>query len=228
MNIIVTGAARGIGKELCLQFASSNNKVIAVSRSIDRVKNFSKFPNVIPVKMDLREKDWSILMEAVQKDFNGNVDILINNAGILINKRVEVITQKEINETFEVNYFAPLRLIQTFLPALKQGNFGHIVNISSMGGYQGSAKFPGLSIYSSAKSAINNLSECLAEELRDSHVKVNSLSLGAVNTEMLHDAFPEYKAPLGADEMAEFIVYFSVHGCKFFNGKVIPVSLSTP
>lgn len=104
----------------------------------------------------------------------------------------------------------------------------HIVNMSSMGGVQGSAKFPGLSLYSASKGAVGILTECLAEELKEEGVSVNALAIGAVQTEMLSQAFPDYKAPLSADEMAGFIKYFALQGKNFFNGKVLPVSLSTP
>ena len=104
----------------------------------------------------------------------------------------------------------------------------HIVNISSMGGYQGSAKFPGLSVYSAAKGAVAVLSECLAEEFKEQGIKVNALAIGAVQTEMLSQAFPGYMAPLQPDEMAEFIMDFALNGHRFFNGKILPVSVSTP
>ena len=97
-----------------------------------------------------------------------------------------------------------------------------------MGGFQGSTKFAGLSAYSSSKSALSGLTECLAEELKDRNIAVNCLALGAVQTEMLGKAFPGYKAPLSAAKMAEFICEFALTGQLFFNGKIIPVSSTTP
>ena len=105
---------------------------------------------------------------------------------------------------------------------------GHVINISSIGGVQGSVKFAGLSAYSSTKAALACLTECLAEEFKDLNISFNCLALGAVQTEMLEEAFPGYKAPLTAWEMAEFISKFSVNANKVMNGKIIPVSLSTP
>ena len=104
----------------------------------------------------------------------------------------------------------------------------HIVNIGSMGGFQGSAKFKGLSLYSAAKGAVAVLTESMAEEFKERGIKVNALALGAVQTEMLASAFPGYKAPLTAGQMAEFIADFALNGHKYFNGKILPVSLSTP
>ena len=97
-----------------------------------------------------------------------------------------------------------------------------------MGGIQGSSKFGGLAAYSSAKGAVITLSELLAEEYKEDQIAFNVLAIGAVQTEMLAEAFPEYKAPLSAQEMADYIYDFSLTGNKFYNGKVLQVSSSTP
>jgi NAD(P)-dependent dehydrogenase (short-subunit alcohol dehydrogenase family) len=97
-----------------------------------------------------------------------------------------------------------------------------------MGGVQGSSKFPGLSAYSSSKGATVILTELLAEEFKKTGPAFNSLALGAVQTEMLEEAFPGYQAPLNAAQMAEYIVDFALNGHQFYNGKVLPISSSTP
>ncbi len=161
----------------------------------------------------------------ISKHFD-KIDILVNNAGLLINKPFTLLSKSDMNSIFNVNFFGVALLIQNLLP--KMNTNSHIVNIGSMGGFQGSSKFPGLSIYSASKAALANLSECLAEELKEQKISVNCLSIGAVQTEMLESAFPGYQAPLKAEEMASYIVDFSKNGHKFFNGKILPVSLSTP
>jgi NAD(P)-dependent dehydrogenase (short-subunit alcohol dehydrogenase family) len=97
-----------------------------------------------------------------------------------------------------------------------------------MGGVQGTVKFPGLSAYSSSKAALAGLTECLAIEFQDKDIAVNCLALGAVQTEMLQEAFPGFKAPVSPDKMAEFIGNFVLTAHHFMNGKVLPISLSTP
>ena len=97
-----------------------------------------------------------------------------------------------------------------------------------MGGFQGSSKFPGLSAYSASKAALGNLTECLAEEFKEMGIAVNALALGAVKTEMLEEAFPGYVPPVNAQEMAGFMANFATSGHHFFNGKILPVSVSTP
>ena len=104
----------------------------------------------------------------------------------------------------------------------------HIINISSIGGIAGSSKFSGLSAYSSSKGALNILTEMLCEEFKDSGPSFNCLALGAVQTEMLEEAFPGYQAQVSSLEMANYIYKFSLEGNKFFNGKIIPVSTSNP
>jgi NAD(P)-dependent dehydrogenase (short-subunit alcohol dehydrogenase family) len=105
---------------------------------------------------------------------------------------------------------------------------GHIVNIGSMGGYQGSVKFPGLSAYSASKAALHTLTECLALELNDLEIKVNCLAIGSAQTEMLETAFPGYQSPVMAFEMGKYIADFAITGHRFYNGKVLPVASTTP
>ena len=133
-----------------------------------------------------------------------------------------------MQKVYEVNVFAPAMLIKVLLPLIEKSTEAHIVNISSMGGVQGSSKFIGLSAYSSSKGALITLTECLATELAHKNIKVNCLALGSVNTEMLATAFPGYEAPVSANKMAEWVSWFALNGHHFFNGKIIPVALSNP
>jgi 3-oxoacyl-[acyl-carrier protein] reductase len=157
-----------------------------------------------------------------------SIDVLINNAGALINKSFETITAEELNRIYSVNVFAPFVLTQKLLPLLRKSGDAHIVNISSAGGVNGTAKFPGLSAYSSSKGALAILSEVLAEELKEENIFVNCLALGATQTEMLAAAFPGYQAPLTSSEMGEYVAWFAINGRKYFNGKTLPVTVSTP
>jgi NAD(P)-dependent dehydrogenase (short-subunit alcohol dehydrogenase family) len=97
-----------------------------------------------------------------------------------------------------------------------------------MGGVQGSSKFAGLAAYSSSKGALITLTELLAEEFKETGPSFNALAFGAVQTEMLEEAFPGYIAPLSADQMGAYLLNFALTGHQFFNGKVLPVSSGTP
>lgn len=224
-NIVITGTSRGIGFELAQQFANEGHKVLALSRNIKPLKNINH-KNITFISTDLSdEKDIEKAVDFVNANWE-KVDILINNAGKLINKPFEKLTQNDFLEVYKVNVFAVAELTKKMLPFMKKGS--HVVTISSMGGIQGSMKFAGLAAYSSAKGAVITLSELLAEEYKEQQINFNVLALGAVQTEMLKEAFPDYKAPLSAQEMADYIFNFALTGNKYYNGKVLQVSSSTP
>jgi short-subunit dehydrogenase len=231
MNIIITGGSNGIGKEIALIFSKDkNNKIIITGRNsitLSEVANCAENKNITFLVSDFRKLRESVdeLSLYVAQSF-GYVDILINNAGTLFAKSFTEIGDEEAREMMEVNFFTPASIIKSLIPFMNAN--AHIVNISSMGGFQGSVKFQGLSYYSASKAALACISECLAGELSDKKIFINCLALGSAQTEMLTKAFPGYKAPVTAAEMGKFIVDFALNGHKIFNGKVLPVALTTP
>ncbi len=225
-NIIITGTSRGIGFELVKLFAQAGHQVLSLSRNDKPIANLN-LPNVTALAFDLSvESDYPKVANFVAQKWNDSVDVLINNAGLLVNKPFEKITQDDWLQVFKVNVFGVAELTKTLLPFMGSGS--HVVTVSSMGGVQGSMKFPGLAAYSSSKGAVITLAEVLAEEYKEQQISFNVLALGAVQTEMLEEAFPGYEAPLKAIEMANYILEFSLSGNKYYNGKVLEVSSSTP
>lgn len=223
-NIIITGASRGIGFELTNYFSSKNYQVLAISRTTDSLQNLPK--NVTALSIDIsKESDLQKVTDFISKNWK-SVDILINNAGKLIHKDFIKTTYEDFLSVYKVNVFAVAEMIKVTIPFMKKSS--HIVTISSMGGIQGSMKFAGLSAYSSSKGAVITLMELLAEEYKDSGISFNTLALGAVQTEMLAEAFPDYQAPITAKDMAAYIGEFALTGNKIYNGKVLQVSSSTP
>jgi 3-oxoacyl-[acyl-carrier protein] reductase len=236
MNIIVTGASRGIGYEMVKLFSrESSHTIFAIARNADKLESLKKecreindSSRVVPIACDLgNDTELNNLYIQITKS-TGVIDLLINNAGAIVNKPFLQITPEDLNSVYNVNVFAVFKLIQKIQPLMNQEKRSHVVNISSMGGFQGSSKFAGLSAYSSGKAAVACLTECLAEEFKEKNTAFNCLALGAAQTEMLEEAFPGYKAPLSAKEMAEFIVDFAGKAHHYLNGKIIPVSTSTP
>lgn len=233
MNIIITGASSGIGYQAALKLADKKgNAILAIARSEEKLialknKVEAEHPssNLDYLIFDFLSGDFALLEKEIKKHF-ASVDILINNAGYLVAKPFLEITPEDFDYSFGVNTKAAFRLTQIVVPLMKKG--AHIVNISSMGGVQGSVKFPKLSVYSSSKGAVSILTESLAAELMDKGIQVNALAFGAVDTKMLRSAFPDYKAPLTAEEMGEYLAEFACSGAKYYNGKVLPVSVSTP
>lgn len=224
-NIIITGTSRGIGFELVQLFCKAGYQVLALSRNEKPISDLN-LDSCTTFSFDItNEKDIKKVSGFV-KDKWKNVDVLINNSGALLNTPFAETSISAFKKVYDVNVFGVAELTQAMLPYMNQN--GHIVNISSMGGIQGSLKFPGLSAYSSSKGALITLSELLAEEYKETGPSINVLALGAVQTEMLEEAFPGYKAPVTAIEMAEYIYNFSLTGQKMYNGKILQVSSSTP
>jgi NAD(P)-dependent dehydrogenase (short-subunit alcohol dehydrogenase family) len=234
MNIVISGASSGVGFEAVLELIlNSENKVLALARSADKLqrlleiaKDLNPDCQLFPVQFDLVNDDIQQgLVPFIQQNF-GKIDILINNAGALEVKPFDQTNEIDFVEMLQSNFLSHVRLIQGLLYEMNQPS--HIVNIGSMGGFQGSVKFPGLSAYSASKAALHTLTECLALELADRKIKVNCLALGSAQTEMLEKAFPGYESPVMAFEMGKYIADFARTGHQFFNGKVLPVAVTTP
>jgi 3-oxoacyl-[acyl-carrier protein] reductase len=224
-NIVITGTSRGIGFELAKQFAENGHQVLALSRNSAPLSAINH-KNITILSVDIANSpDLNKVSDFIKNTWE-KVDILINNAGKLINKPFTELSSEDFLEVYKVNVFAVAEITKLMIPFLQKGS--HVVTISSMGGIQGSMKFPGLAAYSSAKGAVITLSELLAEEYKEKQIAFNVLALGAVQTEMLEEAFPGYEAPLSAVEMADYIYNFSLTSNKFYNGKVLQVSSSTP
>lgn len=227
-NIIITGASKGIGYATALHFAKEGHRVYALARSsrqLNELKNEAYSGEIIPVSIDLTSEDE---IEAFLNKLAGDlkVDVLVNNAGVLINKPFMESDKDDWMLQLEINLLAPVRLIKALKNRFSSGS--HIVNICSMGGFQGSSKFPGLAAYSASKGALSILTECLSTEFANDGIAVNCLCLGAVQTEMLNEAFPGYEAPTQPEEMGSFIAEFSLNAHSFINGKIIPVALNNP
>jgi 3-oxoacyl-[acyl-carrier protein] reductase len=229
MNVIINGGSNGIGKELAIHMAGDiSNTIIVTGRNIEALKSLTdRFSNIYMVPIDLSDfETGKKKFETGITDVFKSIDILINMAGCLISSDFLLTTEADARKIMETNFFGPASVIRLLHPFLSRGS--HIVNITSMGGFQGASKYKGLSYYSASKAALACLTECLAIEFQGSDISVNCLALGAVQTEMLAEAFPGYKAPVDAKKMAEFINMFAISGNKFFNGKILPVALSNP
>ncbi|MBI1838301.1 MAG: SDR family oxidoreductase [Flavobacteriia bacterium] len=226
-NIVVVGASRGIGKALVEKLAQEkSNTIYALSRNSKAMESFSKFENVKTIPFDLAATDVRLEISKILLNVS-QIDILVNNAGKLVSKPFLEITENDLNDCYQINVIGVIETVQAIVPKMIEKG-GHIVNISSMGGFQGSVKFSGLTAYSTSKAAVCSFTELFAEEYKDSKIKMNCLCLGAAQTEMLEEAFPGYIAPVSAEKMAEYIVDFALNANQWINGKIIPVSLSTP
>lgn len=236
MIILITGASRGIGESLARLLGDNNHKLILVSRNEKKLSKICREINgaagnevafALPYDISNLISDSIEFMKELGQ-ITEELDVLVNNAGYLVKKPFAEITIEESIASFEANYFGPEQLIRACLPMLKRSSNASIINVTSMAAFQGSSKFPGLSVYGASKGALATLTECLAEELKEDNIHVNALAFGAVQTDMLAEAFPGYKANTSPEEMGRFFKWFVLEGFKRFNGKMLPVSESTP
>jgi len=221
-TIVVTGTSSGIGHQICIQAAKMNFHVISVSRNIKPLKDIR---GIESFAIDITNKDSVDEFIANLKSKKIKIDILINNAGYLVSELFGDTTYDSFKKTFDVNVFGLAEITRSLIPIINSD--GHVINISSIGGVNGSKKFPGLSAYSSSKAAVIALTEVLAEEYQNGP-SFNVLALGAVQTKMLKEAFPDYNVDTKPEEMAKYILDFAINGNKLFNGKLISVSNSNP
>ena len=221
-TIVVTGTSSGIGHQICIQAAKMNFHVISVSRNIKPLKDIR---GIESFAIDITNKASVDEFIANLKRKKIKIDILINNAGYLVSELFGDTTYDSFKKTFDVNVFGLAEITRSLIPIINSD--GHVINISSIGGVNGSKKFPGLSAYSSSKAAVIALTEVLAEEYQNGP-SFNVLALGAVQTKMLKEAFPDYNADTKPEEMAKYILDFAINGNKLFNGKLISVSNSNP
>lgn len=224
-NVIITGCSRGIGFELASLFAMAGHKVLALSRNEQPIRDLNH-KNIHHFSFDITDDTSLKKVSDFVKTHWKEVDVLIHNAGILVNKPFMETTSEMFEKVYNVNVFGVAALSRTVIPFMS--GKGHVVTVSSMGGVQGSSKFPGLAAYSSSKGAVITLTELLAEEFKETGPSFNVLALGAVQTEMLEEAFPGYKAPVTAEQMANYIMNFALTGQQLYNGKLLQVSKSTP
>lgn len=228
-NVLIAGASRGIGIEIFKNLSDNQavERVIALSRSFgsDLIESLSNSDKTDWYVCDFSSKE-EIDMLRLPEDMP--ISALIYNAGTLVNKLFADTTDEDWESSFNINVLGAVRIIKKVLPNLMAANGSHIVLVGSMGGFLGSRKFTGLSCYSATKGALSLLAESLAEEFKDYNICVNCLCLGSVDTDMFRSAFPGAKASMNAIELGSFIADFALNQHRFFNGKVVPVSLNTP
>jgi 3-oxoacyl-[acyl-carrier protein] reductase len=228
--VIVTGASRGIGRATVRSLVLERGaRVLALARDGAALATLATecASGLLEVSaMDLAE--GTAVQQVLTKVAGRKLRALVHNAGLLHNKPMGLHTEADLARTLHTNVVVPLLLSQALAEHLAGDPPGHIVHISSMGGFQDSVKFPGLVGYSASKAALTCMAQCLAVEFSGRGIHSNCLALGSVDTDMLRAAFPNYKATTTAADMGAFIAEFALNGHRFFNGKVLPVATSTP
>ncbi len=214
-TILVSGSSSGIGFAICEESKKQGYNVIGISRKI----------NSQATELGIRSYSVDVTNQNQINELVNNltsekitIDILINNAGLLIKDKFRDTTDDAFKKVYDVNIFGLANLTRALLPIINTD--GQVINISSIGGVNKSKKFPGLSAYASSKGALITLTEVLAEEYR-SRPRFNCLALGSVKTKMLAEAFPGYEAKMMPDEMAKQILDFAFDENNKSNGEII-------
>lgn len=230
--VLVTGASRGVGAATCKALVQEHGcRVIAVARGGEALRALkeelgAQADRLEPLALDLGAADAAdALRNAVGPR---RLHALVHNAGALLRVDMGGYTLGALEALYAVNVHMPLLVTQALADRLAGTPAAHVVTIGSMGGFQDSAKFPGLAAYSSSKAALACLTQCLAEEFKDRGIRCNCLALGAVDTEMLRAAFPGYQAPVDAGTMGGYVARFALEGHTLYNAKVLPVAVGTP
>ncbi len=185
---IVTGCNRGIGKAILEKFVNHGATVYAVARTEGSLSEYENSELVHPCYFDITNRD-SIknLIVSIKKE-QGHIDVLVNNAGVMQDALIGMITEQQMKETFAVNVFAPMFLIQYVSKLMLRQRSGSIINIASvMGIYGNYAQM----VYSASKGAVIAMTKAAAKELTPSGIRVNAVAPGVISTDLIKDVSPE-------------------------------------
>lgn len=229
MDLLISGASRGIGRALAVLAAGEGHRVLALGRSEEKLQRLAQeVEGIHPLTFDFADPPE---MDRVRELLKGKgfekLDGVVLAAGHLEKASSGEQDKGVWERTLSVNLIGPALFLQAVHPLLKEGEGAHVVLIGSMAGYPGSQKFPPLGVYGASKAALAALGESLAEQWKADGIRVNTLALGAVDTEMFREAFPDGEAPVGPERMARFLLRFLEEG-EVMSGAHVPVSISTP
>lgn len=178
----ITGCSTGFGRALALEVLAKGASVVVTARNINDIQDIiEKYPsNSIAVKLDVTKKED--ITNAVQQTMDrfGQIDVLVNNAGIGYFASIEESEEAEIRKMFEINVFGLAHMTQAVLPIMRHQKSGHILNIASIGGLR---SFPGVGFYNATKYAVDGLSEALYKEVNPLGIKVTIIAPSGFRTD---------------------------------------------
>lgn len=208
---VVTGGNKGIGLEVCRQLAQIDIEVVLTARNKERGQTAvqqlaDEGLTVLFKQLDVTDQNSVRRLVKYLADEHGRLDILVNNAAILIDRGMKVVEMDIaiVRQTMETNYYGPLRLCQMLVPLMARNHYGRIVNLSSTQGSLHHMGGTGLG-YKTSKTAINVLTKVLATEMRGSNILVNSVDPGWVRTDMGGS-----RAPRSLEKGAETVVWLAI------------------
>lgn len=235
-TVLITGASRGIGREIAIKFATEGyNIVLNYNNSESKAKIISKQIEKLGVKCLMVKADVSIESEVIDminlalKTFEG-IDVLVNNAGVALSKLFQLTTTDEVARVFGVNTFGVINCAKAVVPSMVSQKSGKIINISSIWGKVGASME---TIYSASKGAVIAFTKALAKELAPSNISVNCVCPGVIDTDMLLEYSEMDKqdlrtqTPLNrlgtAEDVANAVYFLASDNATFITGQVVTV-----
>ncbi|OOL33727.1 MULTISPECIES: oxidoreductase [Pseudomonas] len=180
---LITGASRGIGAKIAAAALANGDAVVATARDASSVtQRFGTQPALLAVSLDVTNEAQGVAVAKAAIEHFGRIDVLVNNAGFGLLGAVEEASADEVRRVYETNVFGLLNITRAVLPYMRAARSGHVINLSSVGGY---ASGPGFGVYCSTKFAVEGLSEALHAELAPVGVKVTVVEPGYFRTEFL-------------------------------------------
>jgi NAD(P)-dependent dehydrogenase (short-subunit alcohol dehydrogenase family) len=195
MRILITGANRGLGMALSQVGAERGHQILAGVRNLqtsnEGLTQSELYKSITLLPLDVTNEESVISAANTVKENFGTVDVIINNAGILLerDKQIEELDLDQVKETFDVNFFGPIRVVKHFLPLLMIGDRSSIINISSEAGSMSNA-YGGDYAYASSKTALNMFSQQLYQYVKSKNINVYSVHPGWIKTDMGGDRAP--------------------------------------
>lgn len=209
---LVTGASRGIGRAAAAALAGEGAQVVMTARDRGRLETAAAAigGQTTVAAADLSDEAAVLDLAAGITERLGRLDILVNNAGITLSAPLEATSALDWDRLMAVNARAPFLLCRQLLPLLKASPAGRIINISSVVGVKG---YPLQSAYTASKHALRGMSIALAEELRDTPVRVHVICPGGVDTDMVGRVRPDIPKEdlIAPEEIAEMVLYLCTH-----------------
>jgi NAD(P)-dependent dehydrogenase (short-subunit alcohol dehydrogenase family) len=180
---LITGASRGIGAKIAAAALGNGDAVVATARDANSItQRFGDQPGLLAVTLDVTDEAQGVAVAKAAIEHFGRIDVLVNNAGFGLLGAVEEATADEVRRVYETNVFGLLNVTRAVLPYMRAARSGHVINLSSVGGYRSGA---GFGVYCSTKFSVEGLSEALHAELEPLGVKVTIVEPGYFRTEFL-------------------------------------------